>query len=63
MHQIVPIKISGNLTTRIVRNSKLVVYEFDSHGLLITQKGKLNADLRVRRDISAPPGAAVTATL
>ncbi|MEJ0070368.1 MAG: alpha/beta hydrolase [Pseudomonadota bacterium] len=43
--QIVPIEISGNLTARIVRNAKLVVYEGGSHGLLITQKDKLSVDL------------------
>jgi non-heme chloroperoxidase len=43
--QIVPIEISGNLTAKIVKNSKLVVYEGGSHGLLMTQKDKLNADL------------------
>ena len=43
--QIVPIEISGNLTADIVKHAKLVVYEGGSHGLLITQKDRLNADL------------------
>ncbi len=43
--QIVPIEISGNLTAGIVKNAKLELYEGGSHGLLITQKDKLNADL------------------
>ncbi len=43
--QIVPIEISGNLTAKIVKNAKFIVYEGGSHGLLITQKDKLNADL------------------
>jgi pimeloyl-ACP methyl ester carboxylesterase len=43
--QIAPIEICGNLTAQIVANAKLVVYEGCSHGLLITQKDRLNADL------------------
>jgi non-heme chloroperoxidase len=43
--QIVPIEISGNLTATIIRNARLLIYEGGSHGLLITQKDKLNADL------------------
>jgi len=43
--QIVPIEISGNLTADILKNARLEVYEGGSHGLLITQKDKLNADL------------------
>ena len=43
--QIVPIEISGNLTAKIVRHARLEVYEGGSHGLLITQKDRLNADL------------------
>lgn len=43
--QIVPIEISGKLTASIVKNAKLKMYEGGSHGLLITQKDKLNADL------------------
>lgn len=44
--QIVPIEISGNLTAKIVEHARLEVYEGGSHGLLITQKDRLNADLR-----------------
>jgi non-heme chloroperoxidase len=43
--QIVPIEISGELTAKIVENARLVIYEGGPHGLLITQKDKLNADL------------------
>jgi len=43
--QIVPIEISGNLTAGIVKHARLEVYEGGSHGLLITQKDRLNADL------------------
>ena len=43
--QIVPIEISGHLTASLVKGAKLIVYEGGSHGLLITQKDKLNADL------------------
>ncbi len=43
--QIVPIEISGNMTAKIVRHARLKVYEGGSHGLLITQKDRLNAEL------------------
>ena len=43
--QIVPIEISGALTAKIVEHAKLVVYEGGPHGLLVTQKDRLNADL------------------
>ncbi len=43
--QIVPIEMSGALAAKAVKNAKLVVYEGGSHGLLITQKDRLNADL------------------
>ena len=43
--QIVPIEISGALAAKAVKNARLVVYEGGSHGLLITQKDRLNADL------------------
>jgi len=43
--QIVPVEISGSLTAQIVKNAELLVYEGGSHGLLITQKDRLNADL------------------
>ena len=43
--QIVPIEISGNLTAKIVRHASFKIYEGGSHGLLITQKDRLNADL------------------
>lgn len=43
--QIVPIEISGNLMTGIVKHARLLTYDGGSHGLLITQKDRLNADL------------------
>jgi len=43
--QIAPIEITGNLTAKMVELSKLVIYKGGSHGLLITQKDELNADL------------------
>jgi len=43
--QICPIELSGTLAAKIVKNSKLVVYEGGSHGLLVTEKDKFNADL------------------
>ena len=43
--QIVPFEISGELAAKAVKNARLVVYEGGSHGLLITQKDRLNADL------------------
>ncbi len=43
--QIVPIEISGSLTAKLIKGAQLVIYEGGSHGLLITQKDKLNADL------------------
>lgn len=43
--QIVPLEISGNLTAKLVPHARLVVYPGGSHGLLHTDKDKLNADL------------------
>jgi non-heme chloroperoxidase len=43
--QIVPIEISGEPAAKIVKHAKFIVYEGGSHGLLITQKDRLNADL------------------
>ncbi len=43
--QIVPIEISGYLMAGIVKHAQLTVYDGGSHGLLITQKDRLNADL------------------
>ena len=43
--QIVPIEISGSLTAEAVRDARLLVYEGGSHGLVFTQKDRLNADL------------------
>jgi non-heme chloroperoxidase len=43
--QIVPIADSAYLSSRIVRDATLLVYEGASHGLPSTHKDKLNADL------------------
>ena len=43
--QIVPFEISGNLMAGIVKHAQLLAYDGGSHGLLITQKDRLNADL------------------
>ncbi len=41
----VPINISGNKTAALVPNAKYIVYSNAPHGLFITEKEKLNADL------------------
>ncbi|TDK39232.1 alpha/beta hydrolase [Rhizobium deserti] len=43
--QIVPIEISGAKAAKLVPNAQLKVYEGGSHGLLVTDKQKLNEDL------------------
>ncbi|WP_295994372.1 alpha/beta hydrolase [Rugamonas sp.] len=43
--QIVPIEISGNVAAKLVKHAQLIVYDGGSHGLLLTQKDRLNADL------------------
>ena len=43
--QIVPIQMSGDITAKIVKGATLIVYDGGSHGLIATQKDKLNADL------------------
>jgi non-heme chloroperoxidase len=43
--QIVPIDISGKLSAKLVQNATLKIYAGGSHGLLITQKDRLNEDL------------------
>jgi non-heme chloroperoxidase len=43
--QIVPIGISGELAVKLLKNGRLTVYEGAPHGLIITHKDKLNADL------------------
>ncbi len=43
--QIVPIEISGLLTSKLVGHARLLVYEDGSHGLIITHKDRLNTDL------------------
>lgn len=43
--QIVPLEISGDLTAKIVTHAKLLVYDAAPHGLIVTHKDRLNADL------------------
>jgi non-heme chloroperoxidase len=43
--QICPIELTGKPAAAIVRHAKFVIYEGGSHGLLLTDKEKLNADL------------------
>ncbi len=43
--QIVPIEISGSLMSSVVKHARLLSYDGGSHGLLITQKDRLSADL------------------
>jgi non-heme chloroperoxidase len=43
--QIVPIGTSAHLSSKLVKNAKLVVYPGAPHGLADTHKDKLNADL------------------
>jgi non-heme chloroperoxidase len=43
--QIVPFEISGKLAAGMIKNAKLVVYEKGSHGLIVTEKDQVNADL------------------
>ncbi|MGO4569794.1 alpha/beta fold hydrolase [Rhizobium sp. 2YAF20] len=43
--QIVPIEISGNISAKILKGGKFLIYEGGAHGLIVTQKDKLNADL------------------
>ena len=41
----VPIDVSGDKTSQIIPQSKYIVYEGAPHGLFVTEKDKLNADL------------------
>jgi non-heme chloroperoxidase len=43
--QIVPIVASGNLSSKIVRDNKYLVYAGGDHGICTTQKDRVNADL------------------
>lgn len=43
--KIVPIDISAKKTVTLIKNSKLKIYEGAPHGLYVTDKDKLNADL------------------
>ena len=42
---IVPIKVSGDKTAALIPHAKYIVYPNAPHGLFITEKEKLNADL------------------
>ena len=41
----VPIDVSGDKTAQLIPQSKYIVYEGAPHGLFVTEKDKLNADL------------------
>ncbi len=43
--KIVPIVVSGNITAELIPHAKFIVYKKAPHGLFITEKEKLNADL------------------
>ena len=43
--QIVPIADSAMLSSKIIKNSKLIVYKGASHGMCTTEKDRVNADL------------------
>lgn len=43
--QIVPIALSGQVVGKYLKNGTLKVYDGGSHGLIVTDKDKLNADL------------------
>ncbi|HEX7634364.1 MAG TPA: alpha/beta hydrolase [Noviherbaspirillum sp.] len=43
--QIVPIADSAMLSSKIIKNAKLVVYEGGAHGICTTEKDRINADL------------------
>lgn len=43
--QTVPITVSGNKTAALLPNAKYIVYQDAPHGLFITEKEQLNADL------------------
>ena len=41
----IPLEITSGPASRLVKNARLVVYEGAPHGLYITHKDRLNADL------------------
>jgi len=43
--QIVPIADSAMLSSKIIKNAKLVVYQGSPHGICTTEKDRVNADL------------------
>jgi non-heme chloroperoxidase len=45
--QIVPIKAAAMLSSKIVKNAQLIVYEGGAHGICTTEKNRVSADLLV----------------
>jgi non-heme chloroperoxidase len=43
--QIVPIVPAAMLSSKLIKNSTLIIYEGQSHGICTTQKDRVNADL------------------
>jgi non-heme chloroperoxidase len=43
--QIVPVADSAMLSSKIIKNAKLIIYEGGSHGICTTEKDRINADL------------------
>ncbi|MBC7425377.1 MAG: alpha/beta hydrolase [Bacteroidia bacterium] len=41
----VPIEISSEKTVKLIKNSTLIIYEGEPHGIFVTQKERLNQDL------------------
>jgi len=44
-HQIVPIGASARLSSKLIRNARLEIYEGAPHGLYSTHKDRVNPDL------------------
>jgi pimeloyl-ACP methyl ester carboxylesterase len=51
--KIVPIEATGEHAARLVKDAKYIVYEDAPHGLFITDKEQLNADLLEFIDVKA----------
>ena len=43
--QIVPIGAAAMLSSKLIKNSTLIIYEGQPHGICTTQKDRVNADL------------------
>lgn len=57
--QIVPIDASARMSSELVPNAKLVIYEGGSHGLADTERERLNGDLLAfLQDVAAAPAVA-----